>query len=559
MYLNEGFATFMQYLCINALFPDFDVFNEFSTETFVPALGMDALKHSHPVEVPLKNPSEISQVFDKITYCKGASVIYMLHEYIGPEKFRAGIREYIQTFSYGNADTEDLWQFLSKSAGIDVASLMNTWIKEMGFPVVAVSTTMSPNGEVALKLSQHRFSGTSDSSGKASPPMLWSIPVQGIYMKNGITLTHFEVLFDKKSIIIELEGIDLKDLNCFVKLNPRLTGFYRVHYSENLFDNLFHNLSSNHLTSVDRMGLFDDQVAMVQTDSGSTVRLLQMAQHFSQYERSYIIWKAVIGILHLIRSLTWDLDEVADKIDHFCMKILKPFMDELGYHSRKGESNSDRQCRASIFGYMASLRDSDVQNAAKNMFKHHVDGSRPIEASMRDAVYKGVMTTVDNRQLVNQMKSLYRNADLAEERNRILHAMGYCQNPDTVEVVLDFALSPEVPPQDSVLAVASLASNRYAYKQTWHFFANNIEKISKRYAGGLFLMSRIIKAVTDNFSSMDKWREISDVFAENREHLVGAETAMDQAIERVRLNASWRAKDLDNLRQFLQSDMCDKI
>lgn len=298
---------------------------------------------------------------------------------------------------------------------------------------------------------------------------------------------------------------------------------------------------------------------MVQTDSGSTVRLLQMAQHFSQYERSYIIWKAVIGILHLVRSLTWDLDDVADKIDHFCMKILRPFMDELGFHSRRDESNSDRQCRAAIFGYLASLRDQDIQSAAKNMFKNHINGSQPIEASMRDAVYKGVMTTVENRQVFNQMKSLYRNAELAEERNRILHAMGYCQDPDTVQIALDFALSTEVPPQDSVIAVASLASNRYAYKQTWLFFANNLEKISKRYAGGLFLMSRIIKAVTDNFSSMDKWREISDVFAENRDQLLGAETAIDQACERVRLNASWRAKDLDNLRQFLQSDTCDKI
>ena len=63
------------------------------------ALGMDALEHTHPVEVPLKDASEISQVFDKITYCKGASVIYMLHQFIGPEKFRSGIRDYIQHFS----------------------------------------------------------------------------------------------------------------------------------------------------------------------------------------------------------------------------------------------------------------------------------------------------------------------------------------------------------------------------------------------------------------------------------------------------------------------------
>ena len=119
-------------MCINALYPEFEVFNEFSTETFVPALGMDALEHTHPVEVPLKDASEISQVFDKITYCKGASVIFMLHQFIGPEHFRTGIREYIQHFSYSNADTDDLWLFLSKASGRDVASLMNSWIREIG-------------------------------------------------------------------------------------------------------------------------------------------------------------------------------------------------------------------------------------------------------------------------------------------------------------------------------------------------------------------------------------------------------------------------------------------
>ena len=101
--LFKIFFSKFQYLCIDAIYPQFEVFTEFSTETFVPALGMDALEHSHPVEVPLKDASEISQVFDKITYCKGASVIYMLHQFIGPENFKMGIREYIQNFSYGNA------------------------------------------------------------------------------------------------------------------------------------------------------------------------------------------------------------------------------------------------------------------------------------------------------------------------------------------------------------------------------------------------------------------------------------------------------------------------
>ena len=344
LYLNEGFATFMQYLCINAIYPEFEVFNEFSTETFVPALGMDALEHTHAVEMPLLDASEISQVFDKITYCKGASVIYMLHQFIGAENFRNGIREYIQHFSYGNADTDDLWLFMSKASGIDVANLMNSWIREIGFPVVRVSTLRTPEheetGKITLKLTQQRFCGGEANGYKRG--MVWSIPVQGLYMKNGQILEKFELLFDKKSTTVELEGYDLNDPNCWLKLNPKLTGFYRVQYSEDLFSSLFANLSSAHLTSIDRMGLFDDQVAMVQTETGSTVRLLKMAQHFSEYERSYTVWRAVMGVLHLIRSLTWDIEEVADKLDQFCQGILRPFLDELGFITLSNESSNDR-------------------------------------------------------------------------------------------------------------------------------------------------------------------------------------------------------------------------
>ena len=115
-------------------------------------------------------------------------------------------------------------------------------------------------------------------------------------------------------------------------------------------------------------------------------------------------------------------------------------------------------------------------------------------------------------------------------------------------------MSMEVPLQDSSVTMVSVASNRHGYKQAWSFFANNLTKICRRYAGGLFLMSRLVKSVTENFSDLDSWREISDTFAENKDKLVGAETAVEQACERIKLNAAWRTKDIDNLRQFLQSD-----
>lgn len=553
LYLNEGFATFMQYVCIDALYPEFQVFNEFCSETVVPALGMDALAHSHPVEVPLRDASEISQVFDKITYCKGAAIINMLAQFIGADVFRAGIRDYIQHFSYSNADTDDLWRFMSAASGLNVGSIMNEWIREMGFPVVKVKLLETPqsDGKATLKLTQERFCGGLG----ANRHLIWSIPVQGMYMKDGVTLTKFSTLFDKSSMTIELEGLDMQDSDCWLKINPKLAGFYRVQYSEDLFQRLFSHLSSPHLTSVDRMGLFGDQVAMVQTEAGSTVRLLKMAQHFGQYERSYTVWRAVCGILHVVRALTWHDDRLADKLDLFCVKILKPFLEELGYTVDKEEPSNTTLCRSITFGYLATLGDQDVLKAAKAMFRGHYDGSQPMPGSIRDAVYKAVMVD-GTMHTFNQMKTLYRSAELAEERNRILHAIGYCQDPNIQSQVLDFAMSSEVPLQDSLVSVVSVASGRQGHRQAWIFFSNNIEKIAKRYSGGLFLMSRLVKAVTECFSDSNSWREILDTFAANKELLVGSEAAVEQAIERVKSNASWREKDLDSLRVFL--DSCDE-
>ena len=251
LYLNEGFATFMQYLCIDAIFPQFNVFNQFCSDTLVPALGMDALENSHPIEVPLSDASEISQVFDKITYCKGASVINMLHQFVGPEQFKIGIQNYLQNFSYGNATTEDLWEFLSSSSSLDVGSIMNAWIRELGFPIVRVSlrrkadniasneSNENNNSSCVLHLSQERFSNSTAASRNNG---VWSIPIQGIYMKDGFQLEKFEFLFDKDSQEIELKGFVEDDPSSWLKLNPCLNGFYRVFYCDSLFRNLFANL-----------------------------------------------------------------------------------------------------------------------------------------------------------------------------------------------------------------------------------------------------------------------------------------------------------------------------
>ncbi|RIB23768.1 hypothetical protein C2G38_2170265 [Gigaspora rosea] len=108
-------------------------------EGFQRGLQLDALRSSHPIEVPVNDPSEIHQIFDAISYFKDASVIRMLSNFIGENIILAGIRRYLKRHEYSNASTDDLWKALTEESGIDVGQFMKGWTKVVGYPVLTVT------------------------------------------------------------------------------------------------------------------------------------------------------------------------------------------------------------------------------------------------------------------------------------------------------------------------------------------------------------------------------------------------------------------------------------
>jgi len=49
------------------------------------------------------------------------------------------------------------------------------------------------------------------------------------------------------------------------------------------------------------------KVAMVLSDSGSTVRILQLIEKLRFYEKSITVWRSVAGILHQIRFISKEI------------------------------------------------------------------------------------------------------------------------------------------------------------------------------------------------------------------------------------------------------------
>lgn len=549
LYLNEGFATLMQYICVDKLFPEFEVFNKFCADTVIPALGMDALSSSHPIERPLQSSTEINQLFDKITYCKGASVMFMLHEFLGGEMFKDAIQGYMDRFSYDNATTDDLWRSLTDASERDVSAMMNPWIRETGFPVLRATFEANTENKFILRLEQERFS----SNTKESYNTLWTIPVKGVYMKDGVELKKFDVYMDKPSMEISLDGMDLTNPKCWLKLNPNVSGFYRVHYGPKLFTAITENLANNaNLSAIDRISLFEDQVAMILSGGdSSSVRVLEMVEKFKDFETNAIVWKSICRVLHQFRTLTWPEKEFGDTFDNFCLDILRPVLARIGgVVPRSQERPNESLLRATLISRLAELDDANVTAQCLNLFTAHCNENGFIPHSIRESVFRAVMRS-GNRQTFNQMLTLYRQSELAEDRVLILSALGSSKNQDVLDEVLRFSMSAEVHPQETLHVLINASASREGHALTWSFFKTNIRVISERYSHGLFLLAKIVSSVVESFVDQESYNNICDFFARNKEKFVGSEQGVEQAIEHVKLNVIWRVKDVDSIRNFL--------
>ena len=143
LWLNESFASWMGTKSVDWLFPDWEMWTQFVNMDTNRALSLDGLKNSHPIEQEVKNPAEVSQLFDAISYSKGGSVLRMLENFLGAETFQGGLYRYLKANEYGNARTQDLWAALEEESGQPVTEIMDSWVKQTGYPVLRVEAARS--------------------------------------------------------------------------------------------------------------------------------------------------------------------------------------------------------------------------------------------------------------------------------------------------------------------------------------------------------------------------------------------------------------------------------
>ncbi|MDP6824259.1 MAG: M1 family metallopeptidase, partial [Dehalococcoidia bacterium] len=330
IWLNEAFATFMATLSTDAFRPEWERWVQFGMERSM-AFDVDSLEKTRPIEIEVNSPEDAEGMFDLLTYEKGGSVLRMLEQYLGDTPYRDGIRNYLTKHSYGNTETNDLWDAIEETTGEPARRIMDSWIYQGGYPVVSVE---APDDKT-LRLSQRRFRFVDDPEGANSR---WSVPV--IFRVNG---EQRRVLLEDGSIDIELDS-PIES----VIVNAGGHGFYRVRYSPDLLARI--DPASGDLSAIERYMLVDDAWASVVSGDTAAIEFVEFARGFAD-ETDAEVWGELAGCLASLDRLLDD--EGRDALRSVVRDLVGPALDRIGWEPSEGQTSRDLELRGTLIRALA--------------------------------------------------------------------------------------------------------------------------------------------------------------------------------------------------------------
>ncbi|MBU3700448.1 MAG: M1 family metallopeptidase [Acidimicrobiia bacterium] len=469
IWLNEAFATFMEMMATDAFRPEWDRWTSFGLARTA-AFDTDALRSSRPIEYPVVSPADAEGMFDILTYEKGAAVVRMLEQYLGPDEFRAGIRHYLSTHEFGCTETTDLWDAIETATGEPVRRIMDSWIFQAGFP--AISVDLVDDGGT-LRIGQHRF-GYAGSPGNAPTPAddtvtAWSIPV--IFTQRSAT----DGVIGLEKVLLETDTMDITLLEPteWIMGNTEGVGFHRVRYAPELRAALVAHAQRD-LSPIERYGLVDDDWAWVLAGVHEAHDFLALVEAFVD-ESDLSVWQRIVaGLGELDRLVDGEAREV---LHTRARALLTPAYERLGDDPVAGESDRASALRGVLLQALGVVGDdADLQARSRALLlidDLHPDPSLVAAAAV---VVAHCGTESDFDDFVGRMRA----ATTPQESIRWLGALADFRDPTAMRRLLDMSLTDAVRTQDAPLLLRRALSNRDLGPMVWSFVAENWETINQR-------------------------------------------------------------------------------
>jgi aminopeptidase N len=531
IWLNEGFASWMQAKAAEALHPEWQTWlngNGFKQA----AMSEDARRTTHPIQQPIGNETEAMAAFDSITYAKGQALIRMVENYLGEDAFRAGIRAYMRQHAYSNTTTADLWGALQAASGKPVAAVASAYTEQGGIPLVIAQASCAGDAQ-RIAIRQERFT----IHDPAPQPQRWQVPIA----RGDVAGTSSETLL--------LDGVaEIAAGRCGdpVKLNVGDVGYYRVQYDDHMLAAL--TRSVDRLAPADRANLISDTWALIEAGRYPLAAIFELLDRSIGDDNRAVV-EQIMRPLSRIDHLQWGRPERA-AFQAYGRTVLRPLFDRIGWDAAPSEPVDHALLRSRLIGMLGNFGDDEIIAEAKRRFARFVKDPASLSTELRGTV-TNLMGRYADRATYDTLLTLGRKTTNTDERVRYYMAAASARDPALAEETLAIALTDELPTSLVGALISQVASQGEHRDLAWSFVKANFAALAAKQ--GPSFQNNFPANLMTNFTDAAHAAELAN-FAP-AQATSGGRLVAARSYERIMTDADFSAQQLPAVDEWVKRRM----
>ena len=542
IWLNEAFATWMERKLIAEWKPEWQT-RVGDVSDKLRAAGEDSLISARKIRQPIVTKDDINNAFDAITYEKGASVIGMFENWMGPEEFRKGVQSYLKQYAFLATSAGEFLDTLSSSSKRNVTAAFSTFLNQAGVPIISVALDCA-GGKATIQAEQERFLPLG-SSGSADQK--WNVPLCLRY-GTGTTGQVQCTLLTQTSQRIALEGA--KGCPEWVQANDRADGYYRVDYKGGLLNSLVAGDVQSRLPAAERAELLGNAQALSDAGRLPVADVLSLVETFHNDADRYVLQTAITLALapqaHLVP------DTLRPNYRRFLLRNFQNRATQSGWTPKPSESDDTRLLRAQIVRRVATAGgDMALADQAKDLSARWLADRTAVDANLQSSVL-GTAAYYGDKALFDQMLAEFKNSKDKQIRQRLMDAMRSFRDHDAIEAGMNALIGGDIPFIEGAALLFSGQGEEATRKMPLEFLKSHWDAVVARMpTGGGFDFGTVLPQVGAGYCDVPSRDELRSFLAPRIGKFVGGPRALDQAIETIDLCIASRTAQEPGVAAFL--------
>lgn len=494
LWLNESFANMMEYVAIDALEPNWKIWEMFQTSEVPAALQRDATDGVQSVHVMVNDPAEIDALFDSaIVYAKGSRMLVMVRALLGDKALREGLKNYFAAHKYSNATGDDLWNALGKASGLDIGAIMHSWLEQPGYPVVNAKVE---DGKLVLTQKQF-FIGKGKEVGRK-----WQIPLNANYAAVP------KIMKDEELVVGDYKDLLANNGTPF-RLNVGNNSDFIVKYDQTLLDDILSHVDE--LDAVDKLQLLQDFRLLAEGGQMSYADIVPLLPKFAD-STSPIVNNALYRIMTTLRNFVTPGSDEEKQLKKLYDLLSEKQVKRLGLLPKVGESNDDNLTRPYVVSDSLYADNDDTINGLHAIYSENSDNLEGISADIRSAVLVNEVKNFGNMTLFDKLLKKYQETSDASLKQDLCAGITSTKMPEIIDAIVDdFENAQVVKPQDLRAWYRNVLANPFGQEQAWNWIRLEWPWLDAT-VGGDMEFATFITVTANIFHTEERLKQFKDFF-----------------------------------------------